>query len=121
MGIYQRIKRIFTKNTKVINIKNEIIFTIDQDQVINLQLNFNHYTKESAEKLALLLFFMNEGYYVQSLLDSLFAFAKDNNQHQFVQQTISAWSAHLKSADQYEDNNSNDNPIIKPTQFSSLK
>lgn len=112
------IKSIFYQRKFISN--NTIIFSVDTDNNNDFKLEINHYSKEAAEKFGVLLFLINEGYYVQSILDSLSSLSKENEEKsQFVQQAIYNWSSHIKASDGYS--STNDEPIVKPTQFNTTK
>ncbi|NBT07536.1 MAG: hypothetical protein EBS98_01920 [Chitinophagia bacterium] len=66
-----------------------------------------------------MLFLLNEGYYVQLILDVLLKISKqDVNNNIFVQNVISNWSSRISDNLSSNDNDS-DEPIIKPTHFNS--
>lgn len=96
---------------------NSISFDIDTTQKVRVKMDIYNTSSDDADRLGLCLFLMNEGYYVQSLLDIMSDIAKeDPNKARFIQQAISVWSAKILEADHVE---YSDQPIIKPTQFNT--
>jgi hypothetical protein len=105
---------INTSKTDTTN--NSIIFHLDQNQKINVDIDLNNLSTEDAKQFGLLLFLINEGYYVQSFLDIISNISKvDTTKTEFVQSVISSWSNAIIENDNYVKNNQD--PIIKPTQF----
>lgn len=115
-SILNFIKSIFKKTSK--SLDNSILFRIDNNQETDFKFDINNYSKDSAEKLGLLLFLISEGYYVQSFLDSLTSLYKDDkNKQEFVQQVVGSWATNISANETYEASNAE--PIIKPSQFNS--
>jgi hypothetical protein len=101
-----------TKNTNT----NSILFYLDQDQKINLDIDINNISSEDAKQFGLLLFLINEGYYVQSFLDKISDIAKKHaDKTEFIQTVISVWSHAIIENDKVVEQD----PIIKPTQFNT--
>ena len=101
---------------------NSIVFKIDQDQKIHLHIDAHNFSSKDADKFALLLFLLNEGYYIQTFLDLITDFAKHNpRQAEFVQQIISSWSNKITENNTYAniETDIQEEPLIKPTQFHS--
>lgn len=94
---------------------NFITFELDQDNKPHVLLDLDNLSTESAKQLGILLFLLNEGYYVQPVLDVLLAISKqDVQKNLFVQTVMSNWSSHIAA-----DNKKIEEPLIKPTQFNS--
>ena len=97
---------------------NTIVFKIDQDQKIHLHIDVHNFSSKDADKFSLLLFLLNEGYYIQTFLDLVTDFAKQNPQHaEFVQQIVSGWSSKITENSTYIEDSNEEEPLIKPTQF----
>lgn len=107
-------KKISTEETTKKPI--QILFEIDNSDKFTVDLIINDKSVEMADNLGLLLFLINEGYYVQYFLDMLTDLSKqDSNNGIFVQKTISNWSNKIVES---ENNHiAIDEPIIKPSQF----
>ena len=98
---------------------NSICFSIDKKGEISLKIDLRNTDELSAEKLATVLFYINEGYYVQSILDNLTELSIKNNTYlKFIQKTISLWSNKIIENDNII-NNYQDKPIISPGEFNS--
>lgn len=92
---------------------NYLIFELDENNQSHVSLSISNNDTESAKQLGIMLFLLNEGYYVQLILDVLLKIAKQDINNKFIQDVISNWSSRLN-----DNIVSNDNePIIKPTQF----
>ena len=95
---------------------NSILFYLDENQKINLDVDIDNISAEDAKQFGLLLFLINEGYYVQSFLDIISDIAKKHsNKTQFAQTVISTWSNAILENDKVVEQD----PIIKPTQFNT--
>lgn len=96
---------------------NYLIFELDENNQSHVSLAISNDDPESAKQLGIMLFLLNEGYYVQLILDVLLKISKqDVDNNIFVQNVISNWSSRIN------DNLTSDNddePIIKPTYFNS--
>jgi hypothetical protein len=98
---------------------NSITFKIDQDQKIHLHIDIENLSSADANKFGLMLFLLNEGYYVQTFMDLMTDLSKqDLTKAQFVQQVIGNWSKQITESNEYEDKLDNE-PIIKPTLFNN--
>lgn len=96
---------------------NYLIFELDENNQSHVSLAISNDDPESAKQLGIMLFLLNEGYYVQLILDVLLKISKqDVDNNIFVQNVISNWSSRIK--DDSSDDNDNE-PIIKPTYFNS--
>lgn len=103
-------------NTETTKTNNSILFYLDQNQKINLDIDINNISADDAKQFGLLLFLINEGYYVQSFLDIISDIAKKHSDKtQFAQNVISTWSNAIIENDKVTDQD----PIIKPTQFNT--
>lgn len=115
-------KKLFrlNKEIKETNIKKpvSITFEIDENNQFSVDLSIGNRSLVLAENLGLLLFLINEGYYVQSFLDILVDISKQHHDNAiFAQTTISHWSNKIMEHDQDQA----DVPIIKPSQFGVVK
>jgi hypothetical protein len=107
-----------TPHDKSQDLINSIIFEIDHNNKINLKVKIENKSIEAADQLGLLLFLLNEGYYVQLFLDTISNISKnDTCRAEFIQKVINAWSNKIKESDTYTTNSSENDPLIKPTQF----
>ncbi|NCA30799.1 MAG: hypothetical protein EBS93_08795 [Chitinophagia bacterium] len=98
---------------------NYLIFELDENNQSHVSLAISNDDTESAKQLGIMLFLLNEGYYVQLILDVLLKISKqDVNNNIFVQNVISNWSSRISDNLSSNDNDS-DEPIIKPTHFNS--
>lgn len=102
---------------------NSVLFEIDNNNNIDVKIKLNNALVDDAEKFGLLLFLINEGYYVQTFLDILSDISKEGeHQAKFVQTTIHSWASKVTESNIYETNIKNEcDPIIKPTQFNISK
>lgn len=91
---------------------NYLIFELDENNQSHISLGISNDDDESAKQLGIMLFLLNEGYYVQLILDVLLKIAKqDVSNNKFIQNVIANWSSRIN------DNINDNEPIIKPTQF----
>jgi hypothetical protein len=117
----QKLKSLFTQKEQQKESQksksNYLIFELDENNQSHISLAINNDDLESAKQLGIMLFLINEGYYVQLILDVLLKISKqDINHNIFVQKVISDWSSHINDNLLSENN---DEPIIKPTHFNS--
>jgi hypothetical protein len=106
-------------NTQQTDNTNKILFEIDENHKINIKLDLGNFTDDSAEQLGLVLFLLNEGYYVQTFMDLITDLSHDNNT-KFSQKVISSWADKINTSNSY-DNKAEDEPLIKPTYFNNTK
>jgi hypothetical protein len=106
-------------NTQQTDNTNKILFEIDENHKINIKLDLGNFTDDSAEQLGLVLFLLNEGYYVQTFMDLITDLSHDNNT-KFSQKVISSWADKINTSNSY-DNKMEDEPLIKPTYFNNTK
>jgi hypothetical protein len=106
-------------NTQQTDNTNKILFEIDENHKINIKLDLGNFTDDSAEQLGLVLFLLNEGYYVQTFMDLITDLSHDNNT-KFSQKVISSWADKINTSNSY-DNKTEDEPLIKPTYFNNTK
>lgn len=96
---------------------NYLIFELDENNQSHVSLAISNDDAESAKQLGIMLFLLNEGYYVQLILDVLLKISKqDVNNNIFVQNVIANWSSRINDNLTSEND---DEPIIKPTYFNS--
>jgi|LakMenEpi03Aug12_release.lakeMendotaPanAssembly.Ray.scaffolds.fasta_scaffold435234_3 hypothetical protein len=99
---------------------NKIIFEIEKNK-INTKLEIDDFSDDSAEQLGLVLFLLNEGYYVQTLMDLITDLSNENNEKlKFAQKIINSWVEKINTSNSYEAK-SEDEPLIKPTYFNNTK
>lgn len=97
---------------------NSIIFEVDKESKINVRINIQDNTIENGKAFGLLLFLINEGYYVESTLNLLSSLSDLNpNNANFIQQTLSSWSNYVSE----DINHDIQDPVIKPTEFNINK
>lgn len=100
------------------NFLNSIIFEIDEESKINVKLNIQNNVVDNGKSFGLLLFLVNEGYYVESTLNLLHGLANLNAENaSFIQETISSWSDYISK----DINRDIQDPMIKPTEFNINK
>lgn len=103
-------KQSIEKNKSTV--QNTISFDLDSDGKVHFDIHVLDESKEAAEKLGLMLFMINEGYYVQHIINSLDTLMKNPASSQFAQQIISTWSQHITN-----DTLDQENPIVSPLSF----
>lgn len=82
-----------------------------------VKIYFNITSTEAAKQFGEMLFLLNEGYYVQSILDIFKEISSaDENYAKFIQKVISNWSEKVLELENHEDDLLN-NPIVSPTYF----
>lgn len=110
-------KKIFSQHKNPSNnTNNSIIFSINDNKEIIIQINLNSFSTESATKFGYLLFLINEGYCVKHILDFLSTMQKEDiDKNLFIQSVITQWSSQIL------DHDNNEEPIVKPTQFNINK
>lgn len=115
------INNLFNNTDKSRDLTNSIVFTVNENNQISLTVDIKNSSLEAAQKLGLLLFLVNEGYYVQSFLDIISDLSKTHkNSALFQQQVISTWSEKITESNMHEaTQHLDDIPIIKPTQFNT--
>jgi len=107
------LKKFFSKyKSPPTDTNNSIIFSINNNKEIIIQINLNSFSTESATKFGYLLFLINEGYCVKHILDFLSTMQKEDiDKNLFIQSVITQWSSQIL------DHDNNEEPIVKPTQF----
>lgn len=110
-------KLLFNKKSNISNTNiSAIIFQIDNsNEETKIKIELENLSTDAAQKFGSLLFLINEGYYVKPILDILSEMSKESMEKAiFTQYTMSEWSSKVAT-----NNNTDDDPIIKPTQFNT--
>lgn len=95
---------------------NNIIVNVDDEHKINLSIDMNNFSSEAAEQFGMMLFLLNEGYYMQTLMDLVIDLSKSNNEHAvFAQKILSSWSNKITLNNHASQND--EEPIVKPSFF----
>ena len=117
--IYNFIKNLFEnkKLSESTNKKeNSITFFIDDDDKIKIRIFIDDTSSKSSEHFGFLLYLINEGYYIQSILDTLFEMSQSYPDYSFfISKVIEEWSKKIKNDTEYK--NEENKPIIGPSQF----
>lgn len=100
---------------------NEISFLFDENKIPHIKIYFEKYEETDAKEFGTLLFSLNRGYLMTSILEILVSLAKENSTtNTFVQQVISHWVGLDNIYKNRDDNIAGDNneePVVKPTEF----
>ncbi|MFM7795449.1 MAG: hypothetical protein ACKO7N_01655 [Candidatus Nitrosotenuis sp.] len=105
-----------TEDTKY----NILIVSVDSDGKIFLNFDVNNFSDKNAENFGMMLYYLNEGMYVETILDLFLHFMKNDNRFEtFTQDTIRTWSKLVNEFGIREEfiNNKNTDPIIAPSDF----
>ena len=100
---------------------NQITISIPKNGKVKIELKVNNYSELDAETFGLMLFFMNEGYYAETIVNLLFDLTlnKEKKTIAFMEKSIDAWSTAINNFDIQPNTNiiNNQDPIISPTSF----
>jgi len=117
--IYNFIKNLFVnkKLSEPTNRKeNSITFFIDDDDKLKIRIFIDDTSPKSSEYFGFLLYLINEGYYVQSILDTLFEMSEAYPDYGvFISSVIQEWSKKIKDEPEYK--GEQHKPIIGASQF----
>lgn len=95
---------------------NSISFILDKEGNIKIKLLFESNSNESAQNMARFLYELNNGLLSQSIIDLMLELGKENiNYRLFVKDTIMLWLQYISTDTNIS---SDDNPVIKPSEFS---
>jgi hypothetical protein len=120
--IYQYIKNLLgyskqTKQKEHISSENQLIISCDEDGLVKVKIAINHVGKQASTNFGNMLFLMNEGYYVQSILDIFEEIKDSNTDHaKFIEDITNTWSMCMLQIQKLEEEEEN-NPIVSPTFF----
>lgn len=108
---------ILVKKTNPVQPDNTLTISCGVSGSCKIKININDHSQEASIQFGEMLFSLNEGYYIQSILD-IFAEMGDTDTRNinFIQPTISRWSTRVLEIE----NNQIDllqKPIISPTYF----
>lgn len=110
------IKNIFVQPTKKSDklnaIVNSIYFDLDNDDHIHFDIETLDRTDETAQKIGLMLYMINEGHYVQNIINSLDTLVKTPEHSRFAQQIIHTWSQQIS-----KDSKNQEEPVVSPSSF----
>jgi hypothetical protein len=118
------IKNLFRKSDTTDEDKNMLIFSIDKAGHINLDFVFANQSDLDAKNLAILLYELNRGIYVDSIIKIMVEISKNNiSARSFINEVFSRWyvdiaKENLANLDTLTLNN---DPIIKPSEFGISK
>lgn len=97
--------------------ENQIIISCDQNGLVKVKITISHVGTNAAKDFGKMLFLMNEGFYVQSILDIIKEIKESGSDtNEFIEQMISSWSECVVSIESMEKDEDNQ-PIISPTLF----
>lgn len=100
------------KNTPIKSTDNLLIIRVDKQGKILIDFDINQWTDKDCENFGTMLFYMNEGVYIQTILDLFSFFAKKDTKYiNFMNKTIKQWS------DLVANNNTNAEPVVSPSRF----
>jgi hypothetical protein len=102
--------------------ENSIVFTVDKNNELILRISVQNTEKNSADKLAQVMYYLNKGMYQISLIDMLIKISKeDSSRAYFIENVINGWAKYLDtqdSTDYYK--NGKAKPVISPSKFSQM-
>jgi hypothetical protein len=100
-------------NQNQVSNSNFVTFELDADNKPHVLLDLDNLSTESAKQLGILFYLLNEGYYIQPVLDVLLAISKqDVEKNLFTQTVLNSWNSHINT-----NSTKSEEPLIKPTQF----
>jgi hypothetical protein len=106
-----------TKQKEHISSENQLIISCDEDGLVKVKIAINHVGKQASTNFGNMLFLMNEGYYVQSILDIFEEIKDSNTDHaKFIEDITNTWSMCMLQIQKLEEEEEN-NPIVSPTFF----
>lgn len=99
------------------NTENQIIISCDQTGMVKVKITISNLDANAAVDFGKTLFLINEGFYVQFILDILEEMKNsDANHAEFVEQIIATWSGCVVNIESLEKDADNQ-PIVSPTLF----
>jgi hypothetical protein len=108
--------KIFKKKDNQLLEKNSLIFSIDKDGELSIEILLGDNKENSHEYLGNLLFRLNNGNYTKNILNLLLNISDKNPDFaNLVKKTISLWSAKVLAYT--PDILNEDAPIVNPSQF----
>lgn len=121
------LKSLFKKKHKKLDTNNildgnsnYLVVFMDKNGEPNIYMNLGDRSESAPEKFGNIIFSLNEGHYVSSIIDILISISKtDKEALIFINKIITTWSDQIKENSISIDKVFNDNPIILPTQFSN--
>lgn len=104
---------------ETINKYNQLTISVDNNGKIVIKFDINNFSNHDAKNFGLMLYYMNEGLYVETILDLLTQSTdKNTNYTNFIEKTISSWST--KVSESYKDDEDIadiNSPIVSPSDF----
>lgn len=114
--LYSLIKDMFFTKSKKIDTSNSIIFSIDENGKVHLDISINQTSDYHSEKFGYLLYLINEGFYLQSMIDAVVGLSDSKPEYtKFLECTIKSWNSHASKKDTHPININN--PIVSPSKF----
>lgn len=113
------IKQPIDTNSSTINY-NELIIRVTSEGRIFVNFDINNFSQSDCDNFATMLYYMNEGHYVQTILDLFLYFAKEDPKYvNFMDKVLRKWSGLVDNIkDDY--GLKDDAPIIAPSAFYKL-
>lgn len=94
---------------------NSLVFEIDSNNnTLDIKVIIGDTSNDASKYLSTFLHDLNHGKYAQKILDVLLKIGNDKTNYPFVYETVAAWG--LKAINT-ENELSNDQPIVSPSQF----
>lgn len=112
------LKSFFQKNAH--KPYNEISFLFDENKIPHIKIYIEKYEEADAKEFGTLLFSLNRGYLMTSILEILISLSKEDGKvNTFVQQVVSHWVGldniyKNRGEDILKDD---DEPSVRPTEF----
>lgn len=113
---------MFVKKTKLLETNlaqpdNILTLSCGAGGSCKIKININNHSPEASTQFGEMLFLLNEGCYIQSILDIFDEMAKtDTGSAKFIQPIISQWSTRVLELENNQIDLSQ-KPIISPTYF----
>lgn len=112
----------FYSNQKSDHEPNKLIINVDTNGKIFVNFDVKNFSQSDAENFGKMLYYMNEGFYVQTILDLFLHFTnKDYRYADFSGDTIRVWSQLVTELSNDNERNPIQNidaqPIISPSNF----
>jgi hypothetical protein len=98
--------------------KSNLVVSINHTYISSVKITIfiDDTSSKSSEHFGFLLYLINEGYYIQSILDTLFEMSQSYPDYSFfISKVIEEWSKKIKNDTEYK--NEENKPIIGPSQF----
>lgn len=120
-NIIAYLKSFFYNKKTEPHFDNQLMVRVDKDGRIFVNFDIQHFSQNDCDNFASMLYYMNEGFYVGTILDLLLHLGKQDSRYvDFMDKVVHKWSKLLTEHNHMQVDIRYQKPIIAPSEFYKL-